>query len=596
MAKSGYKNIVAMPDITLKFSWSQSSQSVADNTTTISWKMELNSGGSGHITSSAPKDYSIIVNGTTYKGTNTIGLSKGQTITLASGTTNIGHNADGTKTFSYSFSQDIEITYGGSWVGTKTGSGSGTLNAIPRESSFGTVSGNTIGGSMTVNITRNVSSYTHQLWYKVGNSVWYDLGNGIETSKTFPIDIATCSQFPNATSGKLQLCLQTYSGSTKIGGYVYKDVTVNVPVKNPTLSNITMSGVDLLNGYYVQGKSKLKVGMTATAYNDATIKSCVTTIGGVEYTGTSFTSDPIQLAGKQKISFTVTDSRGFSNTYNSTEYTIHPYTEPKITKITVTRDATTESTIYVTVRGTVSAVNNQNAKTISVDVGGVEQTVTATSYTVNQTLTFANAPTDYSVEIIVTLSDSYTSVEGTYPLPTVAVPLDFLHNNKGIAIGKVAENDNECDVAYDLRVRGKLITEKTQKVLYNGSAGFSMEEGASITLGQAIADTTNGIILVFVPLYNNAPGNFAYVMKHVPKEIVAYKKSIGYEDAGFTFDMASSSFTHVGTKHLVIKDEVQSNGVKVCVIKGHADNIKKGTQNGIAYDNSQWVLRYVLSY
>ena len=114
MATSGSKSITVTSWDTLRFSWSETSQSTANNTTTISWKMELIAGSSGRISSTASKSWSVTVNGTKYSGTNTIGISNNATKTLASGSTTIAHNSDGTKTFSYSFTQEIAITFSGS--------------------------------------------------------------------------------------------------------------------------------------------------------------------------------------------------------------------------------------------------------------------------------------------------------------------------------------------------------------------------------------------------------------------------------------------------------------------------------------------------
>ena len=129
MATSGSKSVTVTSWNTLKFSWWENSQSIANNTTTIGWKLELIAGSSGRIDSSASKSWSVTVNGTKYSGTNTVGVSNNATKTLASGTTTIAHNSNGTKSFSYSFSQQFSITFDGTSIGTKSGSGSGTVDS-----------------------------------------------------------------------------------------------------------------------------------------------------------------------------------------------------------------------------------------------------------------------------------------------------------------------------------------------------------------------------------------------------------------------------------------------------------------------------------
>ena len=154
--------------ITLRFGWWQDSQSVANNSSVVGWHLQLIASG-GSISSSASKAWAVTVNGSNYSGSNTVGISNGQTKTLASGSTTIGHNADGTKSFSFSFSQQFDINYSGvGWIGTKSGSGSGTLTTIPRTSSVSSTNAN-IGENITITINRASSSFTHTLTYAFNN-------------------------------------------------------------------------------------------------------------------------------------------------------------------------------------------------------------------------------------------------------------------------------------------------------------------------------------------------------------------------------------------------------------------------------------------
>lgn len=67
----------------------------------------------------------------------------------------------------------------------------------------------------------------------------------------------------------------------------------------------------------------------------------------------------------------------------------------------------------------------------------------------------------------------------------------------------------------------------------------------------------------------------------VPKTIVA-----SIPGKGHCFDMSSYKYTACCTKYLYISDNQ---------IKGHADNVAKGTAaTGITYNNTYYVLRYVL--
>ena len=80
MATSGSKSITVTSYDTLKFSWSIKSTSIENNTSTVSWKMQLIATEHGEIISSVAKDWSVTVNGKKYSGTNKIAISNNKTI------------------------------------------------------------------------------------------------------------------------------------------------------------------------------------------------------------------------------------------------------------------------------------------------------------------------------------------------------------------------------------------------------------------------------------------------------------------------------------------------------------------------------------
>ena len=269
MATSGSKSITVTSYDTLKFSWSEKEQSIANNTTTVSWKLELIAGAYGKIESSVSKNWSVTVNGKNYSGTNTIGIANNTTKTLASGTTTITHNSDGTKSFSYSFSQQIEITYSGSWVGTKSGSGTGTLDTIPRKSSLTALSG-TLGSQLTLNVSKKSSDFTHTITYKCGSAsgtvctkvkdttVYWNTSNGNTVSLS--------SQNKTGTFVTVTFTITTYNGTTTIGTDTHT-VIMSIPISvKPSCSISVSDETSYYNtfGAYVQGLSKLNVTVTPT--------------------------------------------------------------------------------------------------------------------------------------------------------------------------------------------------------------------------------------------------------------------------------------------------------------------------------------------
>lgn len=114
------------------FRWEEQSQDLAKSITVVKWQLVLETDDYGAINSSTKKTYVVKVNGQTYQGTNTIGISNGQLRILTQGTTSIVHDANGNKKFNYSFKQEFGF-YSQSLkkqIGFVEGSGSGTLSQI----------------------------------------------------------------------------------------------------------------------------------------------------------------------------------------------------------------------------------------------------------------------------------------------------------------------------------------------------------------------------------------------------------------------------------------------------------------------------------
>ena len=127
MATSGsiiyeYKKALFATDAPkLRLSWEKQTHSLADNTTTISWKFELYFTKSATITS----QYKIDIDGKIYIDVNEkMAVVKGWN-TLKTGTQVIAHNYDGSKTFNYSFEETYDAA-------KPSASGSGTLDSLTR--------------------------------------------------------------------------------------------------------------------------------------------------------------------------------------------------------------------------------------------------------------------------------------------------------------------------------------------------------------------------------------------------------------------------------------------------------------------------------
>lgn len=316
MATSGSKSIAVTGQHTLTFSWSRISYNVSNNTSTISWTLKLIA-TNGTIKSSASKAWSVTVNGTKYSGTNTIGMTANTTKTLASGTTTISHNSDGTKTFSYSFSQEIAITYGGTYIGSKSGSGTGTLDTIPRASSI-TCSTANIESVATISISKVSNSFTHTLTYSFKGLTGTIATKTSNSSVKWTIPTSFYAKIPNATSGTGTISCTTYNGNTTIGTNtcsftVKTDSSKCKPTLSPIVSdtNETTTALTGSDNKLVKYYSEASYAIGADAKNSASVKSQSVVCGGVKKTTSP---DSFSNVTSNSFKFTVTDSRGYTTT------------------------------------------------------------------------------------------------------------------------------------------------------------------------------------------------------------------------------------------------------------------------------------------
>lgn len=448
MASNGSKSVAATSYDTLKFSWWEVSQSVTANTTTIGWKMELIAGQFGRIWATAQSPWEIVVNGTTYIGKENIGISNNATKTLASGETVISHKTDGSQSFEFSFSQVFNITFDSTWVGTISGSGSGTLNTIPRATTP-TVSNDNVsmGSLIRINTPRASSRFTHNLDYSFAGGAWVSIKDGVGTyyDWTTP-DLAT--QIPNSVSGTLTIRCITKDGTTTVGT---KTTTMTLRVNDsvvPTLSvkaEEATEGIAAQFGGYVKSKSTLKVTITAAGAKGSTIKSYSSTFDGRIYNESSFTTPALSINDTLDLEVTVSDSRG--RTASATvPIVVMGYSTPTISSLQVYRvNAAGEDDpdgTYVAARYAYSVQPLQNKNTASMVLEYKRTTDTSWSQLMTSTAlsedttakpTTVTFSTDYLYDLRMTVTDWFGST-ASYPalLPSGTVILDIKADGKGL--------------------------------------------------------------------------------------------------------------------------------------------------------------------
>ena len=498
MATNGSKSISVTSWNTLMFSWEVTGQSIANNTSTVAWKLQLVAESSGRIDSTASKNWSVTVNGTKYSGTNTVGISANTTKTLASNTTTITHGSNGTKTFSYSFSQEFDITFSGTNIGTKSGSGSGTLPTIARKSSL-TASNGTLGTAQTLTVSRFDSSFTHTITYKCGSATGTVATKSSSTSISWTPPLTLAAQNTTGTSVSVVFTIETFTGSTSIGTNT-KTITCAIPDSvKPTVSLSVSDSLGYASKYggYIQGMSKFKVTATASGSNGSTIKSYKATADGKTYTSASFTTDAISGSGTLTISVTVTDSRGRTATASTTA-TVLTYAAPKITALTVFRcDASGNSSnsgAYLAARfsSSITSLNSKNTATYVLQYKKTTESTytskTLTNYTgqhaVSNGLFVFEADTASSYSIVLTATDAFGSVGKTATGSSVKRLWSALSKGLGFAFGKIAEFEGVFEVGFVTRFTGgiqNIILEKISDLndVKTPNTYVSVNKGAS---------------------------------------------------------------------------------------------------------------------
>ena len=299
MATSGTIQEAIRTGYRIQIVWTEVEQSVANNTTKITAKVQLVSTGSSYtINSSASKSGSLTINGTKYTFNFTASLSGNQTKTLFSKEVTITHAADGTKTCSFSATCGINVTLSGTYYGNITASGSGTFDTIARASTISSVTSSvSVNGTneVTVNISRKSSSFTHTVVFSFGS--YSKTTTGVGTSTSYAIPTSWLNAIPKATSGTAKVTVTTYSGSTKIGSAVSKNFTLTVPsTVVPTISSVAVADTTTYQstfGNMVQNKSKAKFTITAAGALGSTITAYKTVFESKTYTGATPTTATI---------------------------------------------------------------------------------------------------------------------------------------------------------------------------------------------------------------------------------------------------------------------------------------------------------------
>lgn len=348
----------------ITFSWSLTTQSIAANTSTISWRLEGD--GTGQSSRYKAGNFKVVIDGVTVYSTSQddrIWLYDGTLV--ASGNYTFNHNSQGEKSFNVSIQAGI-YTY----AVNCTGSGSFALPTINRISKITAISGSNTSDTLSVTYTEYVAAYTNNLIIKLGNTTLQTITNYNSGASFTLSDSALNTIYSSITSAKtatLSFSLQTYSGSLLIGTSDAVSKVLNINDSNPSIgavtyidSNNTTVGITNNNQYIIRNNSTLQVTVSnLAALNSATLSSITVAGGGVSQTrslsGTSDSSEVFNLGTVNQssnftLTVTLTDSRGYTATKTVT-ILVYDYNLP-----TATISALRVDNFYTTTNVTVNAV------------------------------------------------------------------------------------------------------------------------------------------------------------------------------------------------------------------------------------------------
>ena len=303
----------------LTFSWEVSSQSIQDNTTTISWKMF---GAGTYKYNPVCSDFHVEIDGdVVYDKPSTYHLNVYPDDVVASGKKVITHNSDGKRSFKVYVEAGIYVH-----AANCSGSGEWDLPTIARASTISSASDVTLGNKCSVKWEPKSTSFRYKLEFSMGN--WSYKTDAIHPNTTsaytytgYPIPIEAAEQIPNASTGTMTVKLYTYSdtaGTKQVGDASSKTFTVTVPNNSDTKPTVSMSLAPVsslaaaFDGMYIQGKTKVKATMTGTGKYGASIKSYSIKVEGVSYdSGDSYTSEYLAGYGSIKVYGYAKDARGY---------------------------------------------------------------------------------------------------------------------------------------------------------------------------------------------------------------------------------------------------------------------------------------------
>ena len=437
------------------------------------------------------------------------------------------------------------ITYNNWYLGSVDTSQDITFAKIPRMSKVASVSGTReLGQELTITLDRKVESFTHQVWYKVWGSDWYDLGTGLGTTVKFTPSPENARKNVNVASSTFDICVRTFDGDKQIG---IDEYSVGWHIGLPSGTQPTLESIELVD------KAKATKDIVGKNTFVQTFSEMVGTFKGMEGTyGSTIKTFHAEVVG-QKMAITsnggtfqffknygdynveayVIDSRGLKSNVVTVPIKVLQYFAP-ILSFEAVRGGGDQQTIVVRRTARIAPLMvdgvQKNPMRLKFKVkpandgyftdnkgGGIDSTVINSLTNSNSDL-FGTFSADKAWIVEGTISDAYASFTFTAPIvgPEEVVQC---RTPKGTGFGKIWERgsiDAKGDIySHNEIVQvGRLTQVNGKSLKMTGSANDLMKTGLFYSYGMSdLPSNLTGSQLYGYIQVNTHPSDENYVMQ-----------------------------------------------------------------------------------
>ena len=508
MATSGSFNTSGYDGRYLTLSWAVQSQSIENNASTISWT--LKGAGVGGSNWYRAGNFKVVINGVTvYSSSTRIQLYNGTVV--SSGTLQINHNNDGTKTFS-------AYAEAGIYTVAVNCTGSATFE-LPAISRYATAT----GGKNFTDVQNPSVSFTNpagsKLQFKIeagGNANLITRDNVVNATSPYTFTLTTAERnslralCPNSNTLSVKLTVGTYNSSGSVVNTSSVTKTMTITNANPTISGASYQDTNSAtiaitgnNQEIIQNKSTLQLKFTSlAALKYATLSKVRVTINGVtvekSLSGTSASNTTV-LFGTVNVSSNINaeisliDSRN-NVTSQNLAISIESWSTPSAI-ITCARKNNYYDQTDLTVNAEISSLNGQNSATIQYQYKKTDASSWSALTTIqNNTTTTFNIDNSFDWNIKVVVSDLLGST--TYNLTVDrGIPIVFFDRLKRSYGINCFPADNESLEVNGINILKALFFQAGDSITFQDIqlAGLLTNNAKSLRFSIVLPKSTNGL-------------------------------------------------------------------------------------------------------